>query len=213
MKKLVCLILALALCMSVTAMAETTPSKTTADLTEFDVIAENQPDDPNLYLLPINELASEGTLPSYEDHTSILQQEIAKLSSDGVDSYFAGATDSQGNPVDLRKMLGLAADAKLNVYEFCEVIAGGFNENCGKVTATLLFPTPYEKDEKVSVLIGIVNQQQDGAYTVTWQAFDGVGMDTVAGQNGTNGSVKVELTQEVVLAIANGIALMAVVSK
>lgn len=201
MKKLVCLILALALCMSVTAMAENVPSKTTTDLTKFTVSAANQP--AGAYLMPISELKLDGTLPAHEEHTAILQKEIAKLSSEGAESYFANVTDSEGKPVDLRKELGLDANAKLNVSEFFELVAGGFNEDCGNVTATMLFPTPYEKDEKVYVLVGIVDEQNDGA--VTWQAFEGVGM--------ADGSVKAEFTPEIVKAIANGIALLAIVSK
>ncbi len=212
MKKLVCLILALALCISASAMAESTPSKTTSDLMWFEATAEKQPGDPNVYLLPINEVTMHGMVPAHVDHLSILQMEIAKLTEMGVDSYFASVTDSEGKPVDLRATLGLAAGAELNVFEFCEVIAGGFVQDCGKVTATMLFPTPYEKDEKVDVLIGIVNMQEDGAYTVDWQAFKGIGMGAVVGAE-TYGSIQAVFTPEIVWAIENGVALLAVVSK
>ncbi len=80
------------------------------------------------------------------------------------------------------------------------------------MTATMLFPTPYEKDEKVDVLIGIVNMQEDGAYTVDWQAFKGIGMGAVVGAE-TYGSIQAVFTPEIVWAIENGVALLAVVSK
>ena len=80
------------------------------------------------------------------------------------------------------------------------------------VTATMLFPTPYEKGEKVDVLIGIVTLLGDDAYTVDWQAFKGVGMDFVTMQEETHGSIRSVFTPEIVWAIENGIALLAVVS-
>lgn len=214
MKKLACLILALALCISSSAMADTIPSKTTADLTKFDVVVENQPQpgEPHPYLLPVNELTFSHGLPHHERQLEILRLEIAKLSRMGIDSYFATATDSNGRLVDLRTMLGLEAGAALNVFEFCEVVAGGFEEDCGMVTATMLFPTPYEKGEKVDVLIGIVTLLGDDAYTVDWQAFKGVGMDFVTMQEETHGSIRSVFTPEIVWAIENGIALLAVVS-
>jgi len=198
MKKLVSLIVALVLCMTVTAMAENVPSKTTADMTTITVSAANQPENSGAYLKPVNDMTE-----SSEAHTTILQKEIAKLSAEGADSYFANVTDSWGNPLYLRRLLGLSANEKLNVSEFVELVAGGFNEDCGNVTATMLFPTPYEKGEKVYVLVGIVDEQNDGA--VTWQAFEGVGTE--------DGGIEVEFTQEIIKAIENGIALMAVVSK
>lgn len=212
MKKLVCLLLALALCISVSAMAETSPSKTTADLMRFDVIAENQPGDPNLYLIPINEVTVESGLPAHIDHLNILARELAKLSDLGIDSYFADATDDVGHSVNLRKMMGLDEGAGLNVFEFCEVIAGGFERDCGKVTATMLFPTPYEKGEKVDVLIGIVTLLENDAYTVTWHAFKGVGVGAVYGME-THGSIRAEFTPEIVWEIENGISLLAVISE
>lgn len=214
MKKLVCLVLAMALCISISAMAKTVPSKTTTDLTKFDVIAENQSGDPNVYLLPVNELTVGDRLPEYQERIDICEVEIEKLaSSESIESYFAGVTDREDTPVDLREMLGVEEDAALNVFEFCPVIAGGFQEDCGEVTANMLFPTPYEKDEKVDVLIGIVTILEDDTHIVTWKAFEGIGLDAVIGQEETHGSIRSVFTSEIVLAIQNGIALLAIVSK
>ena len=215
MKKIVCLILGLALCLtSVAALAESVPSKTTTDLTRFEVTAENQPGDETLYLLPVNEATVGDTLADYQEHLDICQAELEKLAaSEGTEAYFGQVKDAEGNPVDLRELLGVADGTQLNVFEFCPAIAGGFREDCGKVTATMLFSTPYEKDEKVIVLIGIVTVHEDGAQTVEWTAFEGVGLDAVEGQEETYGCIQVELTQEIVAAIQNGTALLAVVSK
>lgn len=214
MKKLVCFVLAFMLCLSTAAMAESVPSKTTSDLTRFDVVAENQPNDPGIYLLPVNEVTVGERLPDYQERIDICQVEIEKLSgSETVESYFADATDSEGNPVDMKALLGVDEDAMLNVFEFCPAIAGGFREDCGKVTATLLFSTPYEKDEKVLVLIGIVTILEDGTQNVAWQVFEGIGLGAVEGQEEIYGSIRVELTPEIVAAIQNELALLAVVSE
>ena len=212
MKKVVAILLALILCLSAAALAAT-PSKTNSDLTRFDVIAENQPGDKGIYLLPVNEVTVGETLPDYQDRIDICEVEIAKLAaSETVEDYFEGATDAEGNEVDLREMLGAKEDVKLNVFEFCPAIAGGFQEDCGKVTATMLFSTPYEKDQPVALMIGLVTIHEDGTQEVVWQAFEGVGLGEIEGDEGTYGAIRVELTQEIVNAIQDEIALVAVVS-
>lgn len=218
MKKIACLVLALALCFTTVALAESVaesvPSKSVSDLTRFEVIAENQPNDPGIYLLPVNEVTVGEALPDYQERIDIYQVEIETLAAaESIESYFANATDAEGNPVDLRAMLGLDADAVLNVFEFCPVIAGGFQEDCGKVTATMLFSTPYEQDEKVIVMIGIVTIHEDETQTVAWQAFEGVGLGAVEAQEETHSAIRVELSPEIVKAIQEEIALLAVISK
>lgn len=215
MKKFVCLVLALTLCLAATALAESVPSKTTSDLTRFDVTAENQPDDANIYLLPVTAATVGERLADYQDHLDVCQVELEKLAaSESAEAYFGDVTDSEGNPVDLRALLGVESDADLlNVFEFCPAIAGGFREDCGKVTATMLFSTPYEKDEQVLVLVGIVTRNEDNTQTVAWQVFEGVGQGAVEEQNETYGSVLVEFTPEIVQAIQNGLALLAIVSR
>lgn len=214
MKKLVCLILALTTCVSAAAMAESVPSKTVADLTHFDVIAENQPGDATIYLMPVNEVTMGEMLPEYQERIDICQKEIERLAaSETVESNFGEVTDADGNVVDLRALLDVDADAALNVFEFCPVIASGFREDCGKVTATMFFSTPYEKDEKVLVMIGIVTVLENGTQDVAWQVFEGIGLGAVESQEESVGSVQVELTPEIVMAIQNEIALLAIVSK
>lgn len=212
MKKIVAVLLALVLCLSAAAMAATS-SKSNSDLTRFDVEAENQPDDENIYLLPVNEVTVGETLPDYQERIDVCEVEIGKLAtSPTVVEYFENVTDAEGNEVDLRELLGVEEDAELNVFEFCPAIADGFEEDCGKVTATMLFSTPYEKDQPVVVMIGIVTILEDGTQEVDWQAFEGVGLGEMEGDEGTYGAIRVELTPEVVNAIQDEMALMAVVS-
>lgn len=214
MKKIVCLVLALMVCASAAAMAESVPSKTVADLTRFEVAAENQPGDATIYLMPVNEVTMGEMLPEYQERIDSCKKEMGKLAaSETVESYFGDVTDANGNAVDMKTLLGAGEDETLNVFEFCSVIAGGFQEDSGKVTATMLFSTPYEEGEKVLVMIGLVTVLEDGTQEVVWQAFEGVGVGVVEAEEETYGSIQVGLTPEIVAAIQEGTALMAVVSK
>lgn len=229
------MILVLLMSVSAVAMAESVPSKTVLAMTQFEVVAENQPDDANIFLLPVNEATVGEALPQYQEYIDACTLEIEKMAaSENVESYFGEVVDAEGNVVDLRALLEVEDDVALDVFEFCPAIAGGFQEECGKVTAKLLFSTPYEKDEKVLVLIGVVTKLDETAeptaeptevpeteidvladetQSVKWHVFEGVGMDMVEDQEETYGSIQVELTQEIVNSIQNEMALMAVVSK
>lgn len=251
MKKAISLFLALTLVLglSVTAFATDLPSKTTSDLTRFDVVAENQPEDTEIYLLPVNEATVKESLPDYQERVDICVAEQEKLAeAESVVSYFTGLTDLNGQPVDtsseavtdaegnvvdidgnvvklgiitdmdgnevnIKEILGLAPDEEPQVFEFCPAIAGGFQEDCGKVTASMLFPTPYEEGETVVVMIGIVTTLKDGSQVIVWKAFEGVGMGAVEDAEETYGCIKVEFPPEIVNAIQNETALMAVISK
>lgn len=68
------------------------------------------------------------------------------------------------------------------------------------------FSTPYEKDEKVIVLIGLAKENQDGVQSIEWTAYEGIGVEE-------QGCIQVELDPEIILAIQNGTALLAIVSK
>lgn len=209
MKKLICLVFAAILCMTTLgALAESTPSKTTGDLTHFTVTAENQPEDENIFLRPVIDEESE----EYQERLTICEKEIEKLAaSESLEKYFGNVvnmTDMSGNIVTLKDLM---EENELNVFEFCPLIAGGFQEECGKVTAEMLFSTPYEEGERVLVMIGLVTVQEDGTQTVEWRAFEGIGL-SADGATEYAGRIQVELDAETVLAIQEGIALLAIIS-
>ena len=183
MKKLACMLLALLLCLtSVAALAEYTPSKKAADLTKVEVTAENLPADSGFFSRIVTEDETE-----YQKQLSICEAEVAKLAAaESVEAYV-------GADIDLKA-----------------IVVGGYEAAYGKVTARLLFSTPYGVGEKVAVLIGLVTEKADGSTVVDWKAFEGVGV--VADQVEAAGSIQVELDAETVLAIQNGIALLAIVS-
>ncbi len=213
MKKLICLVLVVTLCMmTMGALAESTPSKTTGDLTHFTVTAENQPDNSQYYLLPVNEATMGERISEYQERIDIAQIEIDKLlaTSETVEAYFGEVADEEGDVVVLKEQL--ETKEALNVFEFCPVIAGGFNDDYGVVTAKMLFSTPYEEGERVLVLVGFVTLNEDGTQTVNWREFEGVGIGTEGAGDEVIGRIQVEFDIQTVLAIQEGIALLAIIS-
>jgi len=210
MKKWFCSVLALALwLMAVAAEAEFVPSKNRGDLTRFEVTAENQPADQSLFLRPVDARETE----DYQARLDVCRVEIEKLAaSPSIEAYFGNVmdmTDGEGRVVPLGELM---EESGLNVFEFCPLIAGGFQETCGKVTATMLFATPYEKGERVLVLIGLVTLNEDETQSAEWRAFEGVGLEADPSEVAYTGRVRVELDSETVLAVQRGAALLAVVS-
>lgn len=197
MKKFVCLMVALLLCLSACALAESVPSKTTEDMIKIEVSGENLPADATFFVKPVDE-----SDPVYQERVEVSDAEIAKLvaAAEKV-AYFGNVKDSEGNPVSLTEMLGVET---INVYEFCPLIAGNYEEAYGKVTAVMLFATPYEKDELVAVLIGLVTAE-NGEQVVEWTAYEGIGQE--------DGSIRVELDPDMVKKVQDGVALLAIASK
>ena len=193
MKKFVCMLLVLMVALSAMAMAEFVPSKTTGDLTQVTVEAE----DPTAYEgLMVAAVVTEAV--EYEKKIEICNSEIEKLSAaENVVAYFGEVKNASGEVVDILEMLNVEA---VNVYEFCPIVASGYTAEMGNVTLAMQFATPYEVDEAVIVLIGLVAEDE----TVAWTAYEGVV---------TEDGVKVEFDAEMLLAIQEGDALLAVVSK
>lgn len=193
MKKIICFLFALMLCLSM-ACAEAVPSKTTSDFTEVkDIVAENMPADSNFSF----------TVAVEEEVAVVANTEVAKLAETAdVETYFGEIVDAQGNAVSLKEMLETET---INVFEFVPVTVAEYDDSYGKINVTMTFSTPYAKDEKVVVLVGIVNVNDDGTQTVTWTAFEGIAVE--------EGSIKVEFDAETMKSIQNGTALVAIVSK
>lgn len=206
MKKFTCLVIALMLCLTATAFAESVPSRMTGDMTSIEVAAENMPADSGFFIQPVP-----ADDPVYQEKIVVCNAEIEKLAgSSSVETYFGEIKDNEGNIVSLKDVLGTDT---LNVFEFCPLIAGEYEEAYGKVTAKMLFSTPYEKDEKVIVMIGLVTVDVNGNQSIQWTAYEGIGLGAVEGATEEMGGIQVELDSEIVKAIEEGTALLAVVSK
>lgn len=197
MKKIVSILVALMLCLSAAAFAESVPSKTVDDLTKVNVTGANVPAE-GFYLRLI--VADE---EEYQHLVEVCRKEIEKLAQSEPVSYFGEVKNAADEAVDLAALL---ESEEVKVHEFWPIIARGYKEEYGNVTAEFLFSTPYEKDEKVIVLIGLVEENQEGEQSVEWTAYEGIGLEE-------QGSIQVELDPEIILAIQNGTALLAVVSK
>lgn len=182
MKKLVCLVLAL-VCFATVAMAESVPSKSTADMVSVEVKG-----DAGIVVAPVEDTAENQVV------IAKCNAEIEKLAAAAsVAAYFGEVKNAAGEIVTL-------GDG-LTVAEFLPLTVANYEETAGNVTVSFQLATPYAAGETVIVLVGIV--AEDGA--VEWTAFEAVG-------TGVNGAIEVEFTSEVLLAIQNGTALMAVVS-
>lgn len=206
MKKIVCLLIALVLCLSCVALAESVPSKTTGDLTKVEVVAENMPVDAGFSIRPI---AADDV--EHQKEVEFCQKEIATLAeSASVVEYFGEVKNAAGEVVDITAML---ESETLNVHEFAPFVASNYEESYGKVTAKMVFATPYAKDEKVVVLIGLVTVDENGNQHVEWIAYDGMGIELEGIAVEEQGCIQVELDPEIVKAIQDGSAILAVVSK
>ena len=210
MKKIVCLTLALLLCLSAVAWAEeVVPSKNTSDMVSVEIdpaLNPALPVDSGFVVIPVLE-EDEAHLAAYPEHIALCQEEIAKLmesaaggtDASGVEAYFGEVRDSEGNRVMLSEALSAQA---LNVFEFMPLVVSNYDESYGNVVLTFQFKTPYAQGEPVLVLIGMQNAETE---EMEWTAFEGVGV-------GDAGAVQVEFTPEILTAIQENIALLAVVS-
>ena len=186
MKKIFALMLAIMMLIAAAAFAEDIPSKDPSGMTG------STTDNTQQAMIWTKDCeASEKELENLKQAESIVK-------------YFENAQDFYGNPVVLTEMLE-AEEAELNVDEFTGIFAKDFKNDCGDVTATLKFATPFEVGEKVAVMIGMT-----GNNGYDWTAFEGVGVNsTELGE----GCVEVTLPQDMVLAIQQNSGLVAIVSK
>lgn len=195
MKKLVCMAAAL-MCVAGMAAAEGyVPSKTAVDMNRFELVTEGLND---LVVRPVV-----NTEEMDEADKAVYEKEIENLkNANDPEAYFANVTDYQGNPVSLKDMLGAE---KVSVHEMCLLTVENYNTSYGSLTMNMYFSTPYQKDEKVVVLVGLVTVNEDGAQNIQWVAYEGTGVE--------EGGLVVEFDAQTMEAVQNGTALLAVVSK
>lgn len=209
MKKIVCLVLAALLCLSMAALAEeAVPSKNTSDMVSVEIdpaLNPNLPENSGFVAFPV--LEEDATqAEEYAESIALCQEEIVRLmaaaggtDASGVEAYFGTVRDSEGNEVALSEALQAQM---LDVFEFMPLVVQNYDEACGDVTLTIQFKTPYEEGEPVLVLIGIRNAETG---EMEWTAFEGAGV-------GEAGAVQVTFTPEILTAIQENVALLAVVS-
>lgn len=158
MKKIIAIALTLALlCGAVTVFADTeltVPSKTTGDLTSFEVVVENPVEGKKVTMAPAAaQDAAEAEIKKAQEAKTL-------------EAYFGAEVTNA-----IKAILG--DDAALSVDEFLAISAEGYEDGMGNATITAKFPTPYAKDEKVAVSVGIFDAEKN----LTWTVFEGVGLE------------------------------------
>ena len=197
MKKIIAVALTLMmLCGAVSVFADTdmsTPSKTTDDLITFDVTVDNPVDGKAVVILPINENTVDG-ITKYQANLDAAEKELEKAqNAKTLEAYF-------GNESSALVAAILGDNAEISMDEFLAVIELGYEDGMGNALITAQVATPYEKDEKVAAMIGIL---KDGS--LTWNVYEAVGLE--------DGRIQFTVDAETMKAIGTEIALFAVCSK
>ena len=194
MKKIIAIALTLVLlCGAVTVLADSelvTPSKTTGDLISFEVTVEHPVDGKAVTLLPI----TEDMAADYQANLDAADKQLEKAQAAGTLEAYFGA-DVAGKIAGI-----LGADAEISMDELLAVIAQGYEDGMGNAAVTAQVATPYEKDEKAAVMIGIVKDD-----VVTWNVYEAVGLE--------DGRLQFTVDAETMKADMENITLLAVCSK
>ena len=194
MKKIIAIALTLVLlCGAVTVLADSelvTPSKTTGDLISFEVTVEHPVDGKAVTLLPI----TEDMAADYQANLDAADKQLEKAQAAGTLEAYFGA-DVAGKIAGI-----LGADAEISMDELLAVIAQGYEDGMGNAAVTAQVATPYEKDEKAAVMIGIVKDD-----VVTWNVYEAVGLE--------DGRLQFTVDAETMKAVMENITLLAVCSK
>ena len=189
MKRFVCIVAAL-VCIASVAVAA--PSKTTGDMSS----STTAPVQETVVANPTIDVNGSDAASA-----ALCNEEVAKLQASGsAAAYFGDVKDAAGNAVSLASVLG-TDDVKVN--EFVPLVIKDYDVSYGNVRSTFKMPTAYAQGEKVVVLVGVKNPATG---EIEWVALEGVGV-------GTDGEIQVEFPAELLAAIQNGNALMAVASK
>ncbi len=146
MKKILAVLLALLLALSLSAFAEEDASITAEDLATFEI--EGSTGDDYFYI-------------ACDEDQQIAEEQLDLLTEEGVDAYFGEASE------EAKAYLGKDA---LDVYEFLSVVAGNYKDEMGDVVVHMAFATPVAEGEKVAVLLGLPNGD-----VYDWSMLEGVG--------------------------------------
>lgn len=195
MKKIVGIVLVLALLMTV-ALAESVPSKSTADMTTVTVVVpETVPSDAGLVIMPV----VEDTETVYVEKVEQCRVEVEKLAASAtVEEYFGEVKNPLGEIVSLKEVLETET---LSVHEFMPIVVDNYEAEYGSVTVVFQFATPYEIEQTVIVLIGVPDEITG---ELVWTALEGVV---------TEEGIQIEFDEGTLELAQNSDAIMAVVSK
>lgn len=181
MKRLISLIMALALCLSLMGLAMAAPSPGMGSVLKFDVVRLGKggmgigEGDGAPRIIPVHELTLGEDLIHFDIWTAMGDYELDKLlDSRGKGTYFGEVTDEEDRKVNLREELH--AD-KVYIFEFYPVIAYGFAPGFEEAEVIMEFPTYYKEGESVLMLVGSVQASVDGEVSEDWLTYSVVHTD------------------------------------
>lgn len=158
MKKIIAVALSLMLlCGAVAAFADTeliTPSKTTEDMTSFQVEVENPVEGKTVTMAPAEDQAAA--------EAELEKAQAAKT----VEAYFGEEVTKA-----IQEILG--ENAEISMDELLAITVEGYEDGMGNATVTAKFPVVYAKDEKVAVMVGIFDAEKN----LTWNTYEGIGQE------------------------------------
>ena len=182
MKKLLSVILILALCLTSAALAEAVPSKTTQDVirARVEAVAENGA---SFYFI-IHD-------------TNVSDDQLARLLvAANLDTYFGNITKEDGERARLVELLG---SENVNVFEFAGVDVAGYQTSFGPVRVKARFVTQYDKTDKVFALVGIPGR------SLAWSVYECTVIDD-------QGTLEFVLPAQIVAQIQQWTGLIAIAS-
>ena len=156
MKKIIAIALTLMLlCSATTVLAATdmtTPSKTTGDMTTFEVAVENPVEGKSVTLQPLY-------------GSALADAELAKAqNAKTLEDYFGEET--------AKAIMAILGGSPIKLDEFMAIYSQGYEEGMGKATVNSKTATPYENGEKAAACFGVI---KDGA--LTWDVFEAAGQE------------------------------------
>ncbi len=182
MKKIIAIALTLMLlCGAASVFALPVPSKTTGDLVKFEIQVESPIDGKTPEMAPAADSA-------------IADPELGKLQEVGDAAEYFSEEVTKG----ITGIIG--GDGAFSVDDFLGISVSEYDEGMGLCTIIAQFSKAYGPGEKVAVLVGLI--QNDGQ--VAWTVVEGVGVE--------GGMVMFTVPADVMLAIQNHNALLAVCS-
>lgn len=188
-RKLISLVLVLALVMMASVALAAVPSKTTADLVKTGaIVSESGAVLPSDFTVSV---AAE-SIAANTELAKILAFVTAK--NEPVANYF-----NDDVKAEIIKLLPAGTDlSKLVMNEFFPIDAIKYDASYGNIAVTFQCATVYKDGQNIVALLGIVN---DSDASVTWMPLQA---------EVVNGNVVIHFTQEALLAMANGNAMIAI---
>ena len=144
MKKILAIMFALIL--GTACVAYAVPSKTTEDMSTFEI--EGSTGDDYFYITPAEDQA-------------LAEEELEKLAEAGEDEYFGEAAEAAKKALELDE---------LTTYEFLRIITGNYKPEMGDVLVHMTFATPFEEGQKVGVMLGYAAEEGN-----EWTYLEGIG--------------------------------------